>query len=252
MRTPLHCCLLFVTACSGCGYWIFEEEADATSINWYGYILDGPYTGDNGYFSGGTVEVTDLAGEVIGEASEPYNDSPGYWKISVPPEEPLAIHLEGEGMLSSVWRGTSPADLGYWYTGSLFAYDSEIWLPFFEMFEGEVGTDEQQVSIRELGEDNCWLWGVPADPDAWVGASLAVMDGDGDDATVLTYTETDDGLLVASGATDPIDHFLAFNLEPGDISIWVLDSWGSIIEETWPARGGEIVNAWYLELPEEG
>ncbi len=237
--------LPLVTICA-CGSWIIEEASEGDgNVNWYGTVLDGPYTGDNGVFTGGELLAYDLAGDYLAEGTEPDPDSPGYWKLKVPADTPVALHLSAEGMLPTVWRGTTPGTMGYWYTGALFAYDAELWQPFFEQFDGQSG-----VEIQPLSDQSCWLWGAPLDPEAWVGADIQIVDGEGEPATVLAYHLNDDGLLEQT-RTQSITYFLAFNLAPGDITLSVQATDGRAFDETWPAWGGEVVTAWYVALPSE-
>jgi hypothetical protein len=227
-----------------CGSWILEEPAvEGGMVSWYGSILDGPYTGDNGVLSGGEVLAYDLDGELLAQGTEPEADSPGYWKLRVPATTPVAIHLAAEGMLPAVWRGTTPGAMGYWYTGALFAFGEEIWLPFFEQFEGQGG-----VSIEPLDHGVCWLWGAPAEPEAWAAADIEILDGEGQPVTVLAYQLNDEGALEPS-TTHAVTYFLAFNLAPGDITVSVQAADGRGFDETWPCWPGEVVSAWFLELP---
>ncbi len=238
--------VLPVLALCACGAWIIEEGTEGGDVAWYGTILDGPYTGDNGVFSGGELLAYDLEQELLAEGTEPDPDNPGYWKLKVPPQTPIALHLAAEGMLPTVWRGSTPGALGYWYTGALFAYDDELWTPFFEQFDGQGG-----VTIEPLGDEICWLWGAPLEPEAWAGAEIEIVDGSGEPATVLAYAITDDGLLAPAGGADAVTYILAFNLAPGDITVNVQAADGRAFSETWPAWPGEVVSAWYLALPTE-
>ncbi len=228
-----------------CGMWIYEETTDDGTVTWYGTVLDGPYTGDNGVLSGGDVLVYDLDEELLAEGTEPYSDTPGYWKLKVPPAESVAIHLAGEDLLPTVWRGTTPTAQAYWYTGALFGYHQESWLPFLEQFDGQGG-----ISLEPLGDEVCWLWGVPWDGDDWAGADITITGGDGEESVALAYTLDDEGLLYETDS-EPIDYFFAFNLAPGDVTVSVQAADGRQVEETWPAWPGEIVSAWYLALPPE-
>jgi hypothetical protein len=163
----------------------------------------------------------------------------------VPPTTPVALHLAAEGVLPTVWRGTTPSALGYWYTGALFAYDEATWLPFFEQFDGQGG-----VSVEPLGDEICWLWGVPLDPEAWAGASIEILDGEGQSATVLAYHASDEGLLSLT-TSEPVHYIMAFDLAPGDVTMQVTTADGRSFEERWPAWPGEVISAWYLALPPE-
>lgn len=238
--------LLPVLLLPACGMWIYEEPSDGGEVSWYGTILDGPYTGDNGVLTGGDVLAYHLDGELMAEGTEPDPDNPGYWKLKVPSASPVALHLAGEGMLPAVWRGTTPSSLGYWYTGALFTYDEQLWLPFFEQFDGQAG-----VEIMPLGDEVCWLWGAPWDPDAWIGADIGVIDGAGAEATGLAWHLNEQDQLALAGPSDPVQYFLAFNLAPGDVSLFVTAADGRSLEETWPAWSGEVISAWYLALPPE-
>jgi hypothetical protein len=135
--------------------------------------------------------------------------------------------------------------VGYWYTGALFAYEEEAWLPFFEQFEGQHG-----ISIPALADGICWAWFAPLVPEDWAGAQLRLTDGTGARIELLTYTLDDEGFLVDPDG-GPVDHAFAFGLAPGDATLAVRTADGGSLVETWPCWPGEVVTGWYLALPEE-
>jgi hypothetical protein len=236
--------LLLPLLLSACGLWIYEEPDEGGRVSWSGAVIDGP-SADAGPFTGGELTAWDLDGELIATGREPWEDSPGTWRLKVPPEIPVALHLAGEGMLPAVWRGTTPAHLAYWYSGALFAFEQDTWRPFFEQFDGQHG---QQVTALEDGV--CWAWFAPWEPEAWAGAQVRLTDGAGEIADFLAYTLNDEGVLVDPAGT-PLDHLFAFDLTPGDITLSVLTADGRAMTETWPCWAGEIVAGWYLALPAE-
>jgi len=230
--------LLLLAACAS-----DPTSSDDDTVAWYGWVLDGPPTDESDVMTGGVFTAEDATGALLDEGSEPEAENPGWWKLSVPPQSDVVLRLSAEGMIPSVYRATTPSDTGYWLTGALFAYDEAVWLPFFEQFDGQ-----GDVAIQPLGDDVCWLFGAPWDPAGWGKANLHVVDGAGQEATVLAWTSTSDGLIEA-GPGDPVDFFLAFNLAPGLVSIKGSFPGPRDIQVDWPARGGEIVTAWFLALP---
>ncbi len=227
---------------AGCDLLWPPSTEDTGAITWTGLVIDGPYTGENGVFSGGSFEVVDPDGALLTEGEEPWADDPGAWRIRVPPDTPVAIHLAAEGMLGAVWRSTTPASDAIWFTGALFAYDEGEWMPFFEQFDGE-GTE-----VGTLGPDRCWFWGAPDDPSAWAGATITLTDGAGRVADPLLFGVDDEGLLVPA-TTGPLVHVLAFGLTPGDVRLQATVG-DRAFDETWPARGAEVITAWFLALSE--
>ena len=128
--------LALLAACTSSTEPVDEDE----TIRWSGYILDGPSTGGNGYFTGGTVLVEDLTGEDLDEGSEPDPETdPGYWRLDVPPVTDVYLRFAGEGMIPTIFRGTTPESTAYWYSGALWSYLETDWLPFFEQFDGQAG-----------------------------------------------------------------------------------------------------------------
>ncbi|MFH1467458.1 MAG: hypothetical protein ABIO70_23945 [Pseudomonadota bacterium] len=236
--------LLLPLLLAGCGLWIYEEPDEGGLVSWSGAVLDGP-SADAGVFSGGDLTAWGLDGVQVAEGEEPWADSPGTWRLKVPPEQPVAIHLAGEGMLPSVWRGTTPAGQGYWYTGALFAYEQATWRPFFEQFDGQHG-----LSVTALEDGVCWAWFAPDEPEAWAGARVKLSDGEGATEEYLAYTLDDDGILVEP-LGGPLDHLFAFDLAPGHITLSVQTVDGRAMRETWPCWAGEIVTGWFLALPAE-
>lgn len=228
----------------GCDRLWPEGTQDTGDVSWTGQVLDGPYNGENGLFTGGTFEVTDPGGRLLAEGEEPWDDEPGTWRILVPRDAPVAIHLAAEGMLGAAWRSATPSTDAYWYTGALFAYDEAEWLPFFEQF------DDTYTDLEPLDDRTCWFWGAPEDAHAWAGAEVSLTDGGGTEIEVLRFTSDDEGLLVPA-EEGPVPYLFAFGLAPGDVRLEVATTDGRSMSETWPARGGEVITAWFLALPEE-
>jgi hypothetical protein len=232
--------LVLLPLAAGCDLLWPPSTEDTGPITWTGRVLDGPYDGENGVFTGGSFEVTDLEGHLLARGEEPWADDPGAWRIDVRGDWPVAIHLAAEGVLGAVWRSTTPATDGYWYTGALFAYDEATWMPFFEQFD-DVGL---------LDPDECWFWGAPEDPEAWAGAAFTLTDGALESAEIMAFEADDEGFLVPAG-DGPVVYLLAFGLAPGDVRLEVSTGDGRTMSETWPARGAEVISAWFLALPRE-
>lgn len=223
-----------------------DPTEDDGTIRWSGYILDGPYTGENGTLTGGAVTVDDTLGNTVAEGTEPYpEDDPGYWRLDVPPDTEVFVRLSADGMMPALFRGTTPSVASYWFTGALWAYLEEEWLDFFLQFDGQSG-----VSIEPLSEDVVWVFGGPYDAEDWVDARVTVVDGVGKQPTVLHWTVDDEGYLVEAGPGDTVEYFLAFNVTPGIVALDVVAGDGRTMQVDYAARGGEVVSAWYLVMPE--
>jgi hypothetical protein len=250
MNNPLFLTVLFLTACaedSALDDLLSWEELAETDdeIKWTGTIYDGPYTGENEVLTGGSVVVEDLFGAPIAEGEEPYASSEGYWQLTVPPSTDVVLRLTGESMYPTLWQVRTPARSAYWYSGGLFAYSKEVWGAFFEEIAGELET--------ELGDDTCWVWGVPYDSSAWAGASVTISSTDGEEiheATPLLYSVSDAGGMTPAIANAEVDYFFAFDLVAGDVSIEVNVDDGRTLSLFYPDCAGEVVSAWWLVLPE--
>ena len=246
MKATLAICtgIFWLVGCDSYqGWWGDSEESD--TVRWSGTILDGPYTGENDVLTEGTVTVEGLDGELLDEGSEPWSDYPGWWRVDVPPDTPVYFRLAAEGMHPALWSTTTPGGAAYWYTGSLFAYEQETWGGWFQEL-----ADAEGVELGSLDE-RCWLWGAPLSPDDWVGASLQLTDGDGQEVSLYSYRIDDDGLMSRSLVMNSIDYFFAFDLAPGDITLQVEASDGRLVVMDFPAQAGEVISAWYLALPGE-
>lgn len=219
---------------------LLEQKETPDLVSWSGQVLDGPYTGENSFFTDGEFLVEDLEGKIL---ADPVETKEGTWRINVPPEQDLVIRLNHEKMIPALWRGKAPPQNGMWFTGALFAYSSETWASYFEQFEDEIG-----LSWRDLDQSNNWFWGSPLEPEIWAGAEISLIDGESNNVSFKCYTVEDNNLVVANNG--PIHYIMAFDLVPGDITLSVHTTDGSSLTETWPSVGGEIITAWYLALSE--
>ena len=62
-----------------------------------------------------------------------------------------------------------------------------------------------------------------------------------------------DVVLVGAGEAeegeDAPTYFMAFNLAPGEIVVQVIGESGEVAETTYRASAGEVVSAWWFEVP---
>jgi hypothetical protein len=215
------------------------------SVSWAGYVLDGPYNGENDVLTGGDFEVDGLESDFVAQGTEKDPEgSPGYWSVRVPPDTPVALRISADGMLPTLWEAVTPEHEGLWSTGALFAFRETTWLPIFQQYDGIF-----RLTVGDLDAEHSWLFGLPLSPDDWVDAEISVVDGAGVDGRVVALADDGEGaLMIANGR--PVVEFLAFNLAPGSIEIHVVAADGRTLDLVFPARGGEILTPWFLALPE--
>lgn len=229
-----------------------EQRTEASYVYWTGTVLDGPYADDAGVFSGGAITLTDLGGQGLLNAQgepldEPYEveGSEGSWVLTVPTSTEVLLRLSGDGFVNTVWAAETPSGRAYWFTGALFARRAE---DVSETLSELAGGGVLGGGPADLSEgERVHLWAEPLYPERWVGASYAVVDAEGL-GEVLPFTVDDDGTVRAAGAEDPVDLILAVDLAPGDITFEAATPDGSHVLLAWPAQGGDLLNASFLEL----
>ncbi len=236
-----------------------EQRVDPVEVNWAGVVLaDLPSEGATEELTDGNVEFLDEDGEPLvlsdgsaATATQPWPDSPGWWQVRVPVDVEVTVRVAGAedadpALATMVWRGRTPTGRAYWMQGALFTRE----LGWLDDFLASVSATLPGTEVVPLADGAvAHLWGEPLDPEAWAGADIAVVDGEGAEATVLRYAVEDDGTLVE--ATDRVDLFLAVNLAPGPVTLSVTAADGRAFSTTWPARGGDLLSAIYAALPAE-
>lgn len=240
MRTPL---LLLLTGCLS-----FTEQREAPeAVFWSGWVIADLATQTEPVaLAGGGVDITGPDGASVADTSaeQPYDDSPGYWQLQLPPATQIALRLTGPDVLPWVWRTQSPGGNGLWLTGALFARDAETVDGFLASVDTLPGVSAAPIE----GSDRSLVWGEPLDPSDWIGATIVVIDGEGVEAAVLPLTTDDSGALVTAGPDDPIDLFLGLDLAPGTVEMTVTAADGGTTRTVWPAQGGDVLSAVFYHL----
>lgn len=245
-----------LTVLLGCQY--FEEQrAQPTTVSWDGYVLaQVADEADARVMDSGRVALQAMDGSFELEAIASTTTA-GYWRFDeVPVATEVAVILEGpEGgseslpeLAPTVWRGITPSGRASWLTGGLFLRDLDTTEAFLQDL---TAFDEVEAVTPLIDGTVAHLWGEPWEPEAWVGARLGATGGDGAEVQVLALAYAEDGTLGIAGDDDPIDLFVALELEPGEVELEVEASDGSLATTTWPARGGDLLSAIYLALPED-
>ena len=240
----------------GCQY-LEEVREDPTEVSWGGYVYAylsevdeavvlSEATTDNPIVEP-AVELVDLTDTSLAEATQPYTDSPGYWRFDTAPVgKDVAIRVSGEGLTPTVWRGVVPGGTATWLTGVIYAYEATIYDDFFASIDGFQGMDFPSL----VDSESTVLWGEPLSPEDWAGAIITVTDGEGISAEVLALAYDDTGALVEA-SDGAIDLFLAPDLAPGTVTLRVEASGRVATETSWPARAGDLLSAVFYALPEE-
>lgn len=246
--------LLPLAGCEGLLPYLEEQREAPEVVYWTGTVLDGPYAEDAGVFTGGAIAASTLDGAALTDADgepleTPYEleGEPGAWVLTVPVATEILLRLSGEGFASTVWSAVTPSGRGYWYTGALFARRAEDVDATFAALE-EAGLIDVLPADLADGE-RVHFWAEPTSPEDWVGASMAILDAEGR-AELVALTVDEDGTARLAEAEDPIHYVFAFDLAPGLVTFEAATPAGRHVLLSWPAAGGDLLNASFLSLSE--
>ncbi len=229
--------LASLVACS-----LLEEQRDpVTDVRWSGYVYADIPSDTAPLLEAGTFQVVDLDDVVVADGVQ--TSTAGYWDVTVPVGLDVAVRVDGGAQAATVWRGQTPTGRAYWLSGALFAFADDTVDDFFDSLDGWQGLSPQRLSDGDIAH----LWGSPLVPDDWAGADVTVLDADGNDVAVVLLAYDQDGALIDAG-TGPVDFFVAPDLPPGTVTLQVQAADGRALQEQWPARGGDLVSAFYVDL----
>ena len=130
-------------------------EPSSSTIVWSGTILDDPYnTAEPTALTGAQVTALETTSDqpIVGIESA---STPGYYSLEVPPDADITIRVSGPDHVSTVFRGTTPAGRGIWFTGALFArqiyMDNRVVLHFLMISTANIhGTKNGNLSRKTL------------------------------------------------------------------------------------------------------
>ncbi len=227
-----------LTACS----YLEEVREPYTEITVAGTVYDGPYAGsDTPIFTEGSLTWTDLDGVVLDEGEAPYEDLPGYWVGQLPVGTEYVLRVEGPAHHPAIFRGRTSDQPMLWYGGTVFSWPAEQVDPLLDDVAASLGR-----TVADLGDgERVHLWGVPLDPEAFEAAQAEVVGGDGQAAELVAFRIASNGTWLEAQPGEPVDLFFCFDLAPGDVVL----RYGGMDIERWPTRGGDLVAAWWLEVP---
>lgn len=236
MRLPSPALAALLSA--GCAY-LEEQRAASDQATWSGDVLIGPYAEDATLLTDGSVTFSYLDGHAEDVEATQYDSSPGAWWATLDVDQELSIRLSGPDVLTTVWRDRSPTGRAYWFDGGLFARTAaELDATVAALIEAGL-LAEAPASLAD-GEVAA-LWGAPADPEAWAGAVVTVLDGATLPAQVLLVQVTEDGAYAASDG-GRVDAFFAFDLAPGDVKLTVTGAEGGTAQTIYPAQAGDLLH----------
>lgn len=228
---------------SGCQF-IEEVRTDPERVSWGGTVqIDRSLSsGEIVELTAGAVTMLELDGALLAEATQPFSDSPGYWRFdAIPVGEDVAIRVSGEDVTPMVWRATVPTGDALWFTGGLFAREPAVHQSYFAALDGLGGISPVALERGSVAA----LWGEPLDPEEWASVDITVIDGDGSEAPVWRLSIDATGQLVDAG-DGPVDLFIAPNLAPGLVTLDAGDA-----STSWPAQGGDMLSAVFYDLEEQ-
>jgi hypothetical protein len=224
-----------------------SEPITEHSYSWQGWVSeDLPFDGVGG-LRVGEIAVHDTDGNLIATAVQPADREPGNWRIPLTNAQPVAIRISGPEQMTTVWRTTTPARQGYWFSGSFFAVKTQTMTAFWDALS--------ELEGKPMGRsDGAHLYGqtlslTNADLDAWTGAQITLYDGAGQVHRPWTFSADETGALVAAEGL-PISVFTVTDFEPGAVRLVVDASDGRSIVMDYIAEPGDLLGAFAFTLPE--
>ena len=239
------------------------EVTPQTDIRWAGWVLsDVVAEDDNEVLIDGSLTVHDTEGQLLSEGT-PSESSPGFYALDVSPDTEISLRITGETIHPTVWRSRTPRDDGYWVYGTLFGVDTEG----LELTLSQI-TDMTGEEISWLSDgDGALIYGAPTmrdaeDQDAWDGATLTALGGDGQAGTVVVLAQDLEtgavglaagasGLVGPEQVSGPVVMFFAYDLAPGPVRLIAEGSDGRVAVADWYSEDGDVLSGFHLTFPEE-
>ena len=224
-------------------------EVDDGTYGWAGFVYaDIPADGGSG-LTIGSIEVHDLDNERVSSGEQSDEQNPANWRIPLSESEPVSIRISGPDQLTTVWRTTTPAAPSFWFAGSFFAVKSSTILPLWESLSELVGAPLATTEGAHLYGEALPL--SDDDIEAWTGAEITVIDGDGTAHAAIALSTTAEGFLVpATEETGPVTAFTATDLAPGEVQLQIEASDGRSVVTDYFAEPGDLLSAFAFTLPE--
>ena len=239
--------LILALGCSQ--YFIVDDQPDASTIQWQGWVYADIPLDDTLGLEAGTITVEDQDGGEIVDGVQVDSNRPSMWTVEVPKNTEVTIRIDGPDLYPTVWRTTTPNAPAFWYAGSLFAVHPStiqpLWDSLAELFEQPFA----ETDGAHLYGEPLLLWAD--DESAWTDAAITVYDGDGAVHPAVRFSSTETGELVLSTPdTGPITAFTATDLAPGPIRLVVDASDGRSVVMDYNAQPGDLLSAFAFTLPE--
>ena len=232
--------------CDATGLCYEEQVAPSKDVLYAGTVSQGPVAEGVPLVEEGSLTFTDPAtGDFLAEGTQPYRSDPGFWEAALPRKAEFQLRIESPEAYPTVWRGRAPPQQGWWYTGAIFSWPHSVWDSFSDALEAQGMGPFPDLQA----EERVALWGAPVDENLEVmplgPGRVSVVDGAGQLAEILLVgaEEVPEGELVPT-------FFLAFDLAPGDITVLVSGESGDMVETHYTAQGGDVISAWWFEVPE--
>jgi len=249
--------VLCLLACVGCG----GSGEDTVGI--YGYLFVGPQLTDPPLvLSGARLEAYDAEGRLLATGSEPWDDTPGYYRVrGLPPSS--QVHLmasipddpdigspgddddsaagdddsaagdddsadgdeAGESFVTTLLTAWTPEDNLYAYDGEMFMVSGSWLTAFLDELRGPAL--DQVVHPGAAGTGG-FVIGSLADPVAGTGSRIAVSAGDVSPQTLYFHEDGKPSNELDSTSED--GWFAVFGLPEGPVEVRVTAPDGSELE----------------------
>lgn len=229
--------MLLLVACSSAPWGTQDTAENAVLLQ--GYVYDHPLAADDEVLVDGELELMDMGGQPMGQVTAS-GSTPGYYGLSVPPDEPYRLRITGGQHYTAVWMGIAPDRDGFFFP--LFGFHrpsvEAVFADLEVQFGGEIDT--------ESGE-RVHVWGRPLET-GLTTSDISVTDGQGSRPAVMGV-RVDAGALIPTEPDEPVDYFFAFNLAPGDVEVAAIGAEGQEAATVYVTEPGDLVAAFYFVGP---
>jgi hypothetical protein len=228
---------------SACGF--LPVEGSGAAVTWSGSVLDDPYLPDPAApLRGATLRALDDAGDTLAE-SDVLDDASGSHRLTLPGGVPVWLHIDGPAHVPVAIAGTAPRTDALWFSGVLRGRRPDLLRAELDAFASLAGA----APLDGPAEGRSILRVEALDPAAFAGATLSVIDADGESPPVLRLRAGPDGAAVAATIDEPAALLLVGGLAPGPWVATLRSATGAAVEAAATGEGPTLFTLPSVSLP---